>query len=540
VISHVSSAATTSGHSTLLITLSILVGVAMLGITLWARHSTRTARDFYTGGREFFPGQNGLALAGDFMSAASVLGIVGSMSLHGFDGFLYAIGFLVGWVIFLLLVSEQMRNTGRFTPADGLALRLEERPVRTASAVANLTTVVFYLLAQMVGAGALVAVLLGGMGGTWTKDIAITLIGALMIVFVTVGGMKGVTWVAIVKMVMLLGLAAVATVLLLTHFGWNISSLLGSAAERSGQGHAFLSPGLQYGKDTASRFDFVSQAMALGFGLAGLPHCLMRVYTVPTSVAARKSVRWAIVMMGGFYAMALLLGFGAVALVGPDAVKASDPTGNTALILLAQALGGSPHSLGATLMLAIVTCVAFASILAVVASLTLASASSVAHDVYAAVFRQGLATDQEELRAVRIASVGIGLIAVALSLLSQKMNVAFLVSVAIAISGSALVPTMLCTMFWSRFTTKGALWSTYGGLGVALFLVLFSPVVSGSPTAMFPGVDFHWFPLGNPGIVSIPAGFALAWLGTVRSGEEPDEDRFREQEVRALTGTGAY
>jgi cation/acetate symporter len=536
----VTSATTTSGHSTLLITLSILVGLAMLGITLWARHSTRTAVDFYTGGREFFPGQNGLALAGDFMSAASVLGIVGSMSLHGFDGFLYAIGFLVGWLMFLLLVSEPMRNTGRFTAADGLALRLDERPVRTASAVANLTTVIFYLLAQMVGAGALAAVLLGDMSGTWSKDIAIMVVGALMIVFVTVGGMKGVTWVAIVKTVLLLGLAALATVLLLTHFGWNISSLLDSAAQRSGEGQSFLSPGLQYGKDTASRFDFVSQAMALGFGVAGLPHCLMRVYTVPTSVAARKSVRWAIVMMGGFYAMALLLGFGAVALVGPDAVKSSDPTGNTALILLVQALGGSPHSLGATLMLATVVCVAFTSILAVVASLTLASAASVAHDVYAAVYRGGRASDQEELRAVRIASVGIGVIAVALSLVSQKMNVAFLVSVAIAISGSALVPTMLYTMFWSRFTTKGALWSTYGGLGTALFLVLFSPVVSGSPTAMFPGADFHWFPLGNPGIVSIPLGFLLGWLGTVRSDEEPDEDRFREQEVRALTGTSAY
>jgi cation/acetate symporter len=536
----VTSATATSGHSTLLITLSILVGVAMLGITLWARHSTRTAMDFYTGGREFFPGQNGLALAGDFMSAASVLGIVGSMSLHGFDGFLYAIGFLVGWVMFLLLVSEQMRNTGRFTAADGLALRLEERPVRTASAIANLTTVVFYLLAQMVGAGALAAVLLGDMGGTWSKDVAIVVVGALMIVFVTVGGMKGVTWVAIVKTVLLLGLAALATTLLLTHFGWNVSRLLGSAAERSGEGRSFLSPGLQYGKDTASRFDFVSQAMALGFGLAGLPHCLMRVYTVPTSVAARKSVRWAIVMMGGFYAMALLLGFGAVALVGPQAVKSSDPTGNTALILLVQTLGGSPHSPGATLMLATVVCVAFTSILAVVASLTLASAASVAHDVYAAVYRGGRASDQEELRAVRIASVGIGVIAVALSLVSQKMNVAFLVSVAIAISGSALVPTMLFTMFWSRFTTRGALWSTYGGLGAALFLVLFSPVVSGSPTAMFPSVDFHWFPLGNPGIVSIPLGFVLGWLGTVRSDEEPDEDGFREQEVRALTGTSAY
>jgi cation/acetate symporter len=529
----------TSGHRTLFVTLSIVVTLVTLGITLWSRHSTHTTGQFYTGGREFFAMQNGLALSGDFMSAASVLGITGSMSLYGFDGFLYAIGFLVGWVVFLLLIAEPMRNTGRFTLADTLSLRLRERPIRTAAAVANLTTVIFYLLAQMVGAGALVAVLLGSSGGG-TKDVVILILGALMIVYVVLGGMKGITWVAITKTVLLLVVAAIATVLLLDQFGWNLSHLLGTAASKSPQGKAFLSPGLEYGKTVASRVDFVSQAMALGFGLAGLPHCLMRVYTVPTARTARKSVGWAIGMMGGFYLMTLVLGFGAAALVGPATIKASDPTGNTALILLAQAVGGRPGSLGSTVMLGIFACVAFISILAVVASLTLAASSSLAHDLYAAVIRKGKATELEELWAARYASIGIGAVAVLLSLLAQKMNVAFLVSLAIAMAGSSLVPTMLFALFWRRFTTKGAVWATYGGLIVSVTLVLFSPVVSGSPDAMFPGVDFQWFPLGNPGIVSIPLGFLFGWIGTLLSDERPDPAKFAEQEVRALTGAGAY
>jgi cation/acetate symporter len=329
-------------------------------------------------------------------------------------------------------------------------------------------------------------------------------------------------------------------VLLLDQFGWNLSHLLGTAASKSSQGKAFLSPGLEYGKSAASRVDFVSQAMALGFGLAGLPHCLMRVYTVPTARTARKSVGWAIGMMGGFYLMTLVLGFGAAALVGPATIKASDPTGNTALILLAQAVGGRPGSLGSTVMLGIFACVAFISILAVVASLTLAASSSLAHDLYAAVIRKGEATELQELWAARYASVAIGAVAVLLSLLAQKMNVAFLVSLAIAMAGSSLVPTMLFALFWRRFTTKGALWATYGGLIVSVTLVLFSPVVSGSPDAMFPGVDFQWFPLGNPGIVSIPLGFLFGWIGTLLSDERPDPAKFAEQEVRALTGAGAY
>jgi cation/acetate symporter len=532
-------ASATAGHRTLFLALSIVVTVGTLGITMWARNSTHTPAEFYTGGREFFPGQNGLALSGDFMSAASVLGIVGSMSLHGLDGFLYAIGFLVGWAVFLLLFAEHMRNTGRFTPADALVLRLKERPVRTASAVANLATVIFYLLAQMVGAAALVGVLLGT-SSAGAKNVAIFCVGALMIAYVVLGGMKGVTWVAIVKSAVLLAVAAVATVLLLGEFGWNISSMLSTAASKSGHGEAFLSTGLQYGTSTVSRVDFLSQAMALGFGIAGLPHCLMRVYTVPTARAARTSAVWAILIMGSFYLMALLLGFGAAALVGPAAIKASDPAGNTALILLAQHLGGAPGSLGSTMMLGIFISIAFVSILAVVASLTLAGASSIAHDLYAAVVRKGRASDLAELWAVRCSSVGIGVVAVLLSLLAQKMNVAFLVSLAIAISGSSLVPTMLYSLFWSRFTTRGALWATYGGVIASVVLVLFSPVVSGSPTAMFPSVDFHWFPIGNPGIVTIPLGFLLGWLGTITSSEEPDPEKYLEQEVRALTGAGAY
>ncbi|GHJ38536.1 cation acetate symporter [Streptomyces sp. TS71-3] len=531
-------AADVSDHRTLIISLFVVIVLITLGITIWAGRQTRNAVDFYAGGRQFSAFQNGLAVSGDYMSAASFLGIAGAIALAGYDGFLYSIGFLVAWLVALLLVAEPLRNSGRFTMGDVLAYRMRQRPVRTAAGVSTIVVSIFYLLAQMAGAGVLVSLLLGitSDGG---KIGIVALVGVLMIVYVTIGGMKGTTWVQMVKAILLIGGTILITLLVLVKFNFNISDLLGQAADKSGKGSAFLEPGLKYGLNSTSKLDFISLGIALVLGTAGLPHILIRFYTVPTAKAARKSVNWAIGIIGLFYLMTIVLGFGAAALVGPDEIKASNPAGNTAAPLLALHVGGTGSTWGA-ILLAVISAVAFATILAVVAGLTLASSSSFAHDIYANVIKRGQATEKQEVGAARWATVLIGIVSIALGTLSRDLNVAGLVALAFAVAASANLPTILYSLFWKRFTTQGALWSIYGGLVSAVVLVLFSPVVSGKETSMFPGTDFHWFPLENPGIISIPVGFLLGWVGTLLSKDEPDTAKYAELEVRSLTGTGAH
>ncbi|NMO54478.1 cation acetate symporter [Actinoplanes sp. TBRC 11911] len=545
-----------SGSRGLTITLFLIFVAITLAITIWASRQTKTATDFYAGGRQFSGFQNGMAIGGDYMSAASFLGIAGLIALFGYDGFLYSIGFLVAWLVALLLVAEYLRNSGRYTMADVLAFRMRQRPVRTAASVSTVVVSIFYLIAQMVGAGALVSLLLGikpgatflGMDADTAKVATIILVGALMIIYVTVGGMKGTTYVQIVKAFMLMTGALVMTILVLVHYKFNLSSLLGDAAAQSGKGDAFLEPGLRYGVESASasttfysKMDLISLGIALVLGTAGLPHILTRFYTVPTARIARKSVLWAIGIIGVFYLFTLALGFGAAALVGGKAITAQDKAGNTAAPQLAQRLGIDylGGDTGGSILLAVIAAVAFATILAVVAGLTLASSSSVAHDFYANVMRRGQASERQEVGVARVAAFVIGAIAITLSIFAQSLNVAFLVALAFAVAASANLPTVLYSLFWKRFNTSGALWSIYGGLSVAVLLVFFSPVVSGSATAMFPGHDWHWFPLSNPGIISIPAGFFFGWLGTVLS-KEDDTAKYAELEVRSLTGYGAH
>ncbi|WP_406434262.1 cation acetate symporter [Streptomyces sp. NBC_00631] len=527
-----------SDHRTLIITLFAVFVAATLVITVWAGRQTKDAADFYAGGRQFTGFQNGLAVSGDYMSAASFLGIAGAIALFGYDGFLYSIGFLVAWLVALLLVAEPLRNSGRYTMGDVLAYRMRQRPVRTAAGTSTIVVSIFYLLAQMAGAGVLVSLLLGitSDGG---KIGIVALVGVLMIVYVTIGGMKGTTWVQMVKAVLLIAGALLLTFMVLAKFNFNISDLLGKAADNSGKGSAFLEPGLKYGATGTSKLDFLSLGIALVLGTAGLPHILIRFYTVPTAKAARKSVLWAIGLIGTFYLMTLALGFGAAALIKPDEIIASNKSGNTAAPLLALHLGGVDSTWGAVL-LATISAVAFATILAVVAGLTLASSSSFAHDIYANVIKKGQATEKQEINAARYATVGIGAVSILLGALARDLNVAGLVALAFAVAASANLPTILYSLFWKRFTTAGALWSIYGGLVTAVGLVLFSPVVSGKETSMFPGVDFHWFPLENPGIISIPVGFLLGVLGTLLSKEVPDAAKYAELEVRSLTGTGAH
>ncbi len=530
----------TSAHRTLIITLFSVFVAATLGVTVWAGRRTKDATDYYAGGRSFSGFQNGLAISGDYMSAASFLGIAGAISLFGYDGFLYSIGFLVAWLVALLLVAEPLRNSGRFTMGDVLAYRMRQRPVRTAAGVSTIVVSIFYLLAQMVGAGALVALLLG-VSGEAGKNIIVVLVGLVMILYVTIGGMKGTTWVQMIKACLLIAGTVLITFLVMLKFDFNISTLLGAAAENSGKGAAFLEPGLKYGVSTLTEIDFISLGLALVLGTAGLPHILIRFYTVPTAQAARKSVIWAIGIIGGFYLMTIALGFGAAALLSRQEIIESNPAGNTAAPLLAQEIGGGADSAGGAILLAVICAVAFATILAVVAGLTLASSSSFAHDLYANVIRKGQATEKEEVKAARIAAVLIGAVAIVLGIFAGKLNVAFLVALAFAVAASANLPTILYSLFWKRFNTTGSLWSIYGGLISSVLLVVFSPVVSGSPSAMFSGVDFQWFPLNNPGLVSIPLGFLLGWLGTVLSkNEDVSGEKYAELEVRSLTGTGAH
>ena len=516
-----------------------------VGITIWASRQGSGATDYYAGGRSFSGFQNGLAIGGDYMSAASFLGISGAIALYGYDGFLYSIGFLVAWLVALLLVAELLRNSGRYTMADQLAYRMRQRPVRTAAATSTVIVSIFYLLAQMVGAGSLVALLLGVDSGT-LKNTVIAGVGVLMIFYVVVGGMKGTTWVQIVKAVLLMTGTVLITFLVLWQFRFNISDLLGAAASNTGKGDAFLQPGLKYGVSLTSKIDFVSLGLALVLGTAGLPHILIRFYTVPTSRDARSSVLWAIGLIGAFYLMTLVLGFGAAALLdtGADSEVAASG-GNLASPLLAEAVGGGAGSTGGAILLALISAVAFATILAVVAGLTLTSASSVAHDLYANVIKKGRATERSEVRVARISAFVIGGISIALAIPAQKLNIAFLVALAFAVAASANLPSIIYNLFWKRFNTRGATWSIYGGLISSVGLVIFSPVVSGKVVdgvnaSLLPAsIDISWFPLENPGIVSIPLGFLLGYLGTVTSREPSAEEAYDELEVRALTGAGA-
>ncbi|PPK97280.1 cation/acetate symporter [Kineococcus xinjiangensis] len=512
-----------------------------MAIVIKASRNNTSAADFYAGGRSFTGGQNGTAIAGDYLSAASFLGIAGAIAIYGYDGFLYSIGFLVAWLVALLLVAELLRNTGRFTMADVLSFRLQERPVRMAAACSTLIVCFFYLLAQMAGAGGLVALLLG-VTSTAGQNITITVVGALMIMYVLIGGMKGTTWVQIIKAILLVAGAGLMTVLVLAQYGFNLSELLGAAVAREGNaGEAMLGPGAQYGASALTKLNFISLSLALVLGTAGLPHVLMRFYTVPTSREARTSVVWAIWIIGFFYLFTLVLGYGAGALVGRETILAAPGKANSAAPLLAYQLGGE-------VLLGIIAAVAFATILAVVAGLAITASASFAHDIYASVIKRGQVNPDAEVRVARITVVVIGAVAIVGGIFAKGQNIAFLVALAFAVAASANLPTILYSLFWPRFTTRGALWSIYGGLISCITLIAFSPVVSGktdpatgASLSMITdtNVDFSWFPLENPGIISIPLGFFLGWLGSVTSKERGAELRAAEMEVRSLTGAGA-
>lgn len=524
--------------------LNIAVFGAFLVITMWvvlrAGKTTEKASDFYTGGGTFSGRQNGLAISGDYLSAASFLGIVGAVALNGYDGFLYSVGFFVAWLVALMLVAEPMRNVGRFTMADVLSFRLKQRPVRVAASISTLFVSLFYLIAQMAGAGSLVSVLLDIHDFTW-QAVVVGIVGVLMIVYVLVGGMKGTTYVQMIKAVLLVtGVVAMCIMTFIAVKG-GFSTLFSDAVdmhagsdylqEKGYEASQIMEPGLKYGKTLTTKLDFVSLGIALVLGVGGLPHVLMRFYTVPTATEARRSVTWAIVIIGAFYLMTLILGYGAAALVGPDRILAAPGGANAAASLLALELGGS-------VFMAVISAVAFATVLAVVAGLAITASASIAHDIYHAVIRKGESTESEQVRVSQVTVVVLGIAAIILGILAMTQNVAFLVSLAFAVAASANLPTILYSLYWRRFNTAGAVASMYTGVISCLLLIFFSPAVSGSETSMFPNADWALFPLSNPGLVSIPLAFIAGWLVSILTPPDDFEDLSAEMEVRSLTGVG--
>jgi len=511
--------------------LNMSIFAAFVAVTMFivirASRNNASAADYYAGGRSFSGPQNGFAISGDYLSAASFLGIVGAIAVNGYDGFLYSIGFLVAWLVALLLVAELMRNTGKFTMADVLSFRLKQRPVRMAAALTTLAVCFFYLLAQMAGAGGLVALLMG-IDGRIGQSVVIAVVGIVMVLYVLIGGMKGTTWVQIVKAFLLIGGAVVMAIWVLAIHGFNLSGLLEAAVAASDNGEAILAPGLQY----ANPVDFLSLGLALVLGTAGLPHVLMRFYTVPTAKEARRSVVWAIWLIGLFYLLSLVLGYGAGALLGTEQILSAPGGVNSAAPLLANALGGP-------LLMGFISAVAFATILAVVAGLTITASASFAHDIYASVIKKGKASGDSEVRVARITTLVVGALAIIGGIGVQGQNVAFLVSLAFAVAASANLPTILYSLFWRKFTTAGAVMSMYGGLGAAIILIVLSPVFSGTDTSVFPSIDIAIFPLSNPGIVSIPVGFLLGFVGSFIGRGKEDPRLAAEMDVRSLTGHGA-
>jgi cation/acetate symporter len=505
-----------------------------LVIVFRASRRTKTAADYYAAGRSFTGPQNGVAVSGDYLSAASFLGIAGAIAVYGYDGFLYSIGFLVAWLVALLLVAELLRNTGKFTMGDVLSFRMRRQPVRAAAAVSTLVVSFFYLLAQMAGAGGLVA-LLFNVTGSQAQALVVAVVGLLMIFYVLVGGMRGTTWVQIIKAALLIISAGMLTAWALGSFGLNLSALLGEAAAKSSHGQAVLEPGLQWGQNTTTKIDFVSLGLALVLGTAGLPHILMRFYTVPSAKEARRTVVWAIWLIGIFYLFSLVIGYAAAALVngGPQRIASMPGQENSAAPLLAYQLGGE-------VLLGFISAVAFATILAVVAGLTITASASFAHDVYANVIKRGNLESDREVRVARITACVIGALAILGGIAALGQNVAFLVALAFAVAASANLPTILYSLFWQRFNTSGVLWSMYGGLISSVALIIVSPAVSGTPKSMFPRLDFAVFPLKNPALISVPLAFLLGYFATVfGKADQTNAAKYAEMEVRALTGAGA-
>ncbi|MCG7406253.1 cation acetate symporter [Paenibacillus sp. ACRRX] len=506
-------------NTTAFILFCLIVMLTMV-ITYVAARKTNSASQFYTAGGELKGWQNGFAIAGDYMSAASFLGIAGSIALVGFDGFFYSIGFLVAYLVVLYLVAEPLRNLGKYTLADMIAARFNNNKIRGIAALNTVTISTFYMIAQLVGAGALIKLLLG-IDYVWS----VVIVGLLMTLYVVFGGMHATSWVQIIKAILLMGGTLLLSIIVFSKFNFSLTEMFHQMKSATPLGDAFLNPGNKY----KNPLDTISLNLGLVLGTAGLPHILIRFFTVKDAPTARTSVVYATWLIGIFYVMTIFLGFGAAAFVGTDAIIGADKGGNMAAPLLAKALGGD-------FFFALISAVAFATILAVVTGLVLSAASAFAHDFYNHIVRKGKASEKEQMSAARCASIGVAVLSIALALLASKLNVAFLVGLAFAVAASANLPVILFTIMWRRFNTTGAVTGMLTGLISAIVLVAISPSVWGpAGKAIFIGDPL--ISLTNPGIISIPLGFIGAWLGTMLSSRPVTSDaKFDEVVVKAHTG----
>jgi cation/acetate symporter len=528
--------------------LLFLVFIAItLGITYWAaRRSTGTSA-FFAANRQITAWQNGWAVAGDYMSAASFLGIAGLIAFNGYDGFMYSVGFLVAYLTVLYIVAEPLRNSGKFTMADVLAYRLKAAPVRSMAALSTLVVSTFYMIAQMIGAGQLVGLFLKDSAGKplFNYEGAVLGVGILMIVYVVFGGMLATTWVQIIKAVLLMTGTIILSLFVLGHFGFDLGAFFNAITHvtytdpvtKTAVTKNFLQPGLLY-KGQTGALDLFSLGLALVLGTAGLPHILVRFYTVPSAKVARNSIVWAMALIGLFYILTTFLGWGAATIVGRDNI-AKGGGSNMSAPLLALNLGGD-------FFFAFISAVAFATILAVVAGLTISASTSFSHDFWTNVVLHGKErTKGQEVRVARIAAFGVGIASILLAILLKSLNVAFLVGLAFAVAASANLPVIVFSLFWKRFTTTGAVAGIATGLISSLVLITISPSIMTIDPATVTGAARHLiqaapiFPLANPGIVSIPLGFLGAYLGSLLSREPSAEAKFTELEVRATTGLGA-
>ena len=512
----------------------IFVG-ATLYITKWAAKQNKSTSDFYTGGGGISGYQNGLAIAGDYMSAASFLGISAMVYTRGYDGLIYSTGFLVGWPIVLFLVAERLRNLGKFTFTDVVAYRLQQAPVRIFAASSSLLVVILYLIAQIVGAGKLIQLLFG-----MNYLSAVMIVGVLMVVYVLFGGMLATTWVQMIKAVLLLSGATFMSFLIMKHAGFSMESLFKEATGIHEKGIAIMEPGSL----VSNPIDALSLGLALMFGTAGLPHILMRFFTVPDAKEARKSVFVATGLIGYFYILTFIIGFGAIIFLlkgDPQFFQTMVTEGKTVVEMVGGSNMAAVHlseALGGNLFLGFISAVAFATILAVVAGLTLSGASAVSHDIYSSVIRKGKATSREEMRVSRATTVALGLSAVVFGLMFENQNIAFMVGLAFAVAASANFPILALSMFWKGLTTRGAVLGGFSGLILALVLIVLGPSVWVSVLHN----ETPIFPYGNPALFSIPTAFIMAWLGSITDNSARaaiDKAGFEEQYVRSMTGIGA-
>ncbi|MEC1522321.1 cation acetate symporter [Neobacillus niacini] len=503
---------------------TMFLGIVFLTlvITYYASKRTKNASEFYTAGGGLTGWQNGLAIAGDYMSAASFLGIAGAVALTGFDGFFYSIGFLVAYLVVLYLVAEPLRNLGKYTFADMIAARFDAKKVRGFAAMNTITISIFYMIAQLVGAGALIKLLLG-----LEYTTSVLIVGVLMTVYVIFGGMHATSWVQIIKAVLLMGGTFLISIVVFAKFNFSITDMFDQMKTATPLKEAFLNPGVKY-KDG---IDTLSLNMGLVLGTAGLPHILVRFFTVKDAKTARSSVVYATWIIGIFYVMTIFLGFGAAAFVGTTDIVAANAAGNMAAPLLAQALGGN-------MLFAFISAVAFATILAVVAGLVLTAASAFAHDFYNEILKKGKATEKQQVSMARWAAIGVSVLSIILALGAQTLNVAFLVSLAFAVAASANLPVIIYTIYWKRFNTTGAIWAMSVGLISAIGLVIISPNVFSPEVGKAIFVGNPLFPYTTPGIVSIPLGFLAGYLGTKLSSQKADLKKYDEVLVKSNLGIG--